>query len=392
MNLVSLAQQIAEAADQRIIFDQGACLLSLDKYSECTACFEICPAMAIQPGSPPTFDEEFCQSCQACLPVCPTSAYSYSGIDTVNALANSIIRQNLKNCDLSCRLNPNFEHGPGHSNAGLRIKGCLAGLGLGGYLTLMSQGLERLFVRVDACDDCPWSMLRAQIDEQVEHAQRLLDLWGRDGALIMVEKLDESKPAPRPFWNAESPPRSRRELVRSKPLADAGDFVGSEGFRERLRVVRGVKDLLAEPGPGGGTTSLEDMDFGLVSVSAECTACGTCGRACPTGALNFVIERSRFSLTFTPEACIGCGICEHVCTPQAVTINHVPTFDQVFGGESSQLLQEGDLLRCKKCRAPFAARLGTQFCPVCEFRRNNPFGSVLPPAVLKRREERRTTG
>jgi len=379
MNLLSLAQQMAEAADLRIIFDQDACLHSLDKYSECDSCFEICPAKAIQPGSPPLLSEEFCQTCQACLPICPASAYSFSGLDTVNAIRNSINRQKLKICDLCCGINPKAEHGPAESAAGVRVRGCLAGIGLGGYLSLLSQGLDRLYVRIDACGDCPLSMLHDQIGEQVGHAQKLLEPWGREGSLVMIGNLDGGDAVSRPFWNAESPPRSRREILQSKPSAVAGEMVESNNFRDRIRVIRAVADLRAKQSMVEGKASLEGMGFAIISISDECTACGTCGRACPTDALNYESANSRFSLTFSPESCIGCEICDHVCAPQAVTIDHAPAVRQVFGNATSQLLQEGQLARCRKCKAPFAAHTGTELCPVCEFRRNNPFGSVLPP-------------
>ena len=391
MNLVSLAQQMAEAADQRILFDQDACLHSLDKFSDCDHCFEICPASAIQPGSPPVFDEEFCQTCQACLPVCPSSSYSYSGIDTVNAIRSSITRQELTSCDLCCGLNPNVEQGPSGSSAGLRVRGCLAGVGLGGYMSLLSDGLERLYVRVDACHDCPWSMLRDEIDKQADHARRLLELWGQESSLLMTENLENGDAISRPYWNAEAPPRSLRDLVQSMPAAGSENMIESGDFRERIRVIRAVGSLRNSQPIVEAESSLEDMGFAIVGISDECTACGTCGRACPTNALTFENTKTNYTLTFSPESCIGCDICEHVCAPEAITIDHAPTAFQVFGQSTSLILQEGDLAHCKKCHAPFAAGMGTDLCPFCEFRRKNPFGSMLPPVVKRRQQERQTS-
>ncbi len=339
--------------------------------------------MAIQPGSPPSFDEEFCQSCRACLPACPTGSYSYSGFDTVQAICNSIDRQELKSCDLSCELNPNVKLGPHASQAGLRVRGCLAGIGLGGYLTLLTHGLDRLFIRLDACDDCPWRMLRPQIDERLTHTHRLLNLWHREEVIDVIHQEDELEIVSRPYWNAESPPRSRRELIQPRI---SNTSVGPEAnyrFQDRLRIMRSLGLLRSNSLNSEGNTDLEGMGFATIAVDDACTVCGTCARACPTEAIEIEYTKSHFSLTFTPELCIGCEICKHVCAPEAVSIDNRPKVSQVFGNERENLLLSGELAHCGKCKAPFPAGLGTDLCPVCDFRRKNPFGSMIPPIARK---------
>jgi ferredoxin len=387
MNLVSLAQKFAEAADQRIEFSPDSCLHSKDRFSNCDLCYEICPAMAIQPGSPPSFDEEFCQSCRACLPACPTGAYSYSGIDTVQAICTNIDRQQLKSCDLCCELNPQTELGPRSSQAGLRVRGCLAGIGLGGFLMIFTHSLDRLSIRLDACDECPWSMLHPQIEERVDHSQRLLKLWGRADAIDKVRREDGIELTARPIWNAESPPRSRRELVQPGNSKISAAAEENNRYHERLRIIRAVGLLRSNPVEAESATSLEGLGFATLTIDDGCTACGTCARACPTEALVYEDTKFKFKLMFTPELCIGCEICEHVCVPQAISIDHTPKVSQVFGDDRGHLLYDGELAHCGKCRAPFSARPGSDLCPVCDFRRKNPFGSMIPPVARKHRQE-----
>ena len=47
----------------------------------------------------------------------------------------------------------------------------------------------------------------------------------------------------------------------------------------------------------------------------RCTGCGTCQRACPTGA---VAVQGRFAAVVHPEACRFCEICETVCPNAAI--------------------------------------------------------------------------
>jgi ferredoxin len=130
------------------------------------------------------------------------------------------------------------------------------------------------------------------------------------------------------------------------------------------------------------TSSLVGMGFAWLSVTEACTACGVCGHACPTGALRFDKNEagSTYTLAFSPRMCIGCEICACVCAPEALSLNHEPTFAQVFAVETVTL-QAGDLIRCDRCRTPIAARPGVKLCPLCEYRRTHPFGSGLPPGA-----------
>lgn len=389
MNLFKLVNQLAAETDWEFFFDESVCLHSLDKFSACEACFGICPAGAIWPEKPPEFDQEACQHCRACLAVCPFGAYTYSGIDAVQALLNLLEQQKVATCDLFCQLNPNLDASCPGSEAGIRVPGCLAGMGTGGYLAVLSRGVKKAFVRTDACVGCPWGDLVSQIEQQVDQAQQWLAIWGRADDLVYPEPNLVEAREQWPVWNAGSPPRSRRDLFRlpkdnGEQEADIGlgEIHGHHLFRERLRVVKAVQQLSSQGAESMTETSLDGLSFAMLSVSEACTACGTCARACPTGALEFEITSDSYVLTLTPEACLGCDLCKHVCAPGAISLNHAPTFGEIFGTQSDILLQEGALTHCERCHAAFAAKPGQRLCPVCEFRHKNPFGTTLPPGLL----------
>ena len=391
MNLLALAERWGEALTSKPFgFMSDRCLHSADKFAACTACYDVCPADAIQPGEPPAFVGESCQACRACLPVCPTGAFTAD--DEVQALLHCAGRSGRKTCEVVCGLNPFVEVGVAGATA-VRVRGCLAGLGGAAYLGLVSQGIEKAVVRLDACADCPWSQLQSQIEAQVEQAQSLLALWGWAAAVHCFDEAADGW-GKRPFWNAASPPVSRRDLFRSqaaekKPETDTSSAPNQ--FFERVRFLRVLKHL-PPPTENLDTSLLAGWGFALLAVNDDCTACGVCARACPTGALQMETAESSYQLIFSPQICLACDICSHVCAPNAITLTHDPTFGQVFAGEVDQVVQQGCLTSCSKCRAPFAARADIDLCPVCEFRRQNPFGSAMPPGLMADQRQKNLAG
>lgn len=383
MNLLALAERWGEAVLQPTVsYEPARCLHALDKFAACTACQTICPVDAIQFGPPPLFSQDSCQHCRACLPVCPVGAYAAE--DEVGALLNCAAELSRETCEVICGLNPHAEFGD-PAAAAIRVRGCLAGLGVGAYLALVNKGLKQVVVRVDTCADCPWSSLRLQVETQVAQAQHILAAWDLAETLVYAETETIEGLGKRPFWNAGSPPKSRRDLFSWRQIEKEiqtqnkdASISANNPFRERLRILQA---LSKQPPVVDDGQLLQDLGFALISVNEACTACGVCSRACPTGALQMVTEGTSFQLLFTAAACIDCNVCSHVCTPQAITINHAVTYDLVIGAAADQIVQQGALIQCAKCKTSFAAKTDSRLCPTCEFRRQNPFGSTLPPAL-----------
>ena len=386
MSLFDAAERFAALDHSAVILDKERCLHSQDKYSTCTTCFGLCPVEAITAGKPPALDTEKCQTCLACLTVCPVGAYAAD--DAVASLLNAVTHLEGSTLELLCERNTQAALGLSEESTGIRIRGCLTGLGSGAYLALAAFGLESITVRTDACSGCGWGTLSRQVEVQVEQAKQLLEAWGKAETLACVSELDS--PLERPLWEAANPPLSRRDLFRlaarqgqvavARAIEDVGAAASRRPGRDRLRLLGAVAHL---PAPQlGYSGSLIDMDFAWVSVSETCTACGVCARACPTSALQFENneDEKAFTLSLSARNCIGCEMCVHVCAPSAVSVNHTPTFAQIFG-EETMTLQEGELVKCERCGILMSARPGVNLCPLCEYRRTHPFGSMLPPGV-----------
>lgn len=382
MNLLRLAEQLAPNENRALAFSGEHCLRYHDKAHECQACVDVCPTRAIELGRPPMLDASACQYCLACLPACPTGAITAE--DEAPALAHCAQVLGVRRLELLCQLNPDVTRGVEGVEAAIRVRGCLAGLGSAALLLLAASGVEQIVVRDDACDGCPWERASREVVEQLEEARGLLALWGGEKSLRLSGSADESW-APRPVYAADSPPVSRRDLFRmqrgdAKPGGPVAS--GSHPFRERLRLVYALQKLGA-PLTERATAPLPLPGLATVTVAEGCTACGACARVCPTGALSLAIGDEGFSLTFAPQACIGCGMCAHVCAPAVLSVESGPSYADIFESPAVWPLQQGAVAHCRRCRAPYPAATGSDFCPVCDFRRKNPFGSAMPPGLRR---------
>jgi ferredoxin len=200
-------------------------------------------------------------------------------------------------------------------------------------------------------------------------------------------------PVERILWDAKNPPLSRRDLFRM--MARHGQMAMARAMengvteskrqpgRDRLRLLSAVSHLPTAQGTSG--IDLEGLHFATLTMSDSCTACGACEKACPTEALRFQKneEEMTFSITFSAQNCIGCDICGHVCLPDAISLNHTPTFAQVFGAKEPVIAESGALVHCERCKVLMAKRDGATLCPLCEYRRTHPFGSMMPKKAMK---------
>ncbi len=384
MNLLSAAERLAALDRSRAAFEQGRCLRAISPRSTCTACSTLCPEGAIELREQVAFTPEKCTACLACLAACPAGAFSAD--DAVPGLLTCAARIESGSIELVCKQHPGCLKGSSEDQVAVQLRGCLAGLGAGAYLSLAALGMSRIIVRIDNCPDCPWGALQAQIETQIKLACQILAACRKE---VLLQTVDASTgEVERPVWDADNPPLSRRDLFRfatrqgqialARTMSIEQVLHGSAPSRSRQRLHAAIGRLTAE-NPIKGSSVLE-ADFAFLTVTDECTACGVCGRACPAGALELEKNENQYRLKFSAWKCTGCDLCLRVCAQNAIQINHQPSMDQVFGLEEV-VLRSGELAQCMRCNAWFAAKPGAAYCPACEFRRNNPFGRKLPPGM-----------
>ena len=388
--MLSAAERLAALAGPTVRLNPDRCLYASDRFATCAACQDLCPAGAISAAKPPQLDGDACAGCLACLPACPVGAFS--GNDAVAVLLASAARAETRSFELICEKHPRPGEGLDQRSVGLRVRGCLAGLGAGAYLALVAQGAERVVARADACANCPWGSLQHRIDAQVQQAQQLLAGLGR-GAVVSMQVQPLETGIARAVQDTQHPPVSRRDLFRRLTqqarvvtsrawTVDEPEVAARAPGRDRRRTAQAAaffsNDTACKP---PAAPALAGSDWAILAAAPACTACGACARACPTGALRLDQDAGgHFTLLFIPVACVGCEACLHVCAPAALTLDHTPAFKQVFGN-TVQTLCSGELVRCDRCGASMAARPGETLCTVCEQRRQNPFGQHLPPGL-----------
>jgi ferredoxin len=390
VNVFSAAERLAAVTRSTVRLNRDRCLYASDRFATCTACQDLCPVTSIQASHPPELDEAACANCLACLPVCPVGAFAAD--DAVADLLECAARAETHSFELICEKHPQPGQGPDPDALGLRVRGCLAGLGAGAYLALVALGAERVVARADACADCAWAALQPRIETQAHQAQQLLNGWGR-AETVAVQRQPLETSVPRVAWDTQNPPISRRDLFRR--LSHQGQVVAARAWasgeaevanhtpgRDHRRTARAAAFFAtAAAGQALAPTPLLGSDWAVISASDACTACGACARTCPTGALHLEHPAGNtFALTFAALDCVGCEACVRVCAPAALTVNHTPPFEQVFGG-ATQTLCSGELAHCERCGAEMAARPGATLCAVCAQRVRNPFGQQLPPGL-----------
>ncbi len=85
------------------------------------------------------------------------------------------------------------------------------------------------------------------------------------------------------------------QVAMARALENGSTSSSRQPGRDRMRLLSAVEHIpsaqIAAP-----DTTLEGFRFTTLTISEACTACGTCGRACPTEALKF--EKNEAEIDF----------------------------------------------------------------------------------------------
>lgn len=392
MNLISIAGKLAEPERTPIELDGARCVHEFDRLAQCDLCVRVCPVDALQLGAHIALDEKKCVACGLCVRTCPVGAFQ--GDDGFFDLVNLVGRLSERPIvELACARHPSPHQGENEDANVIRTKTCLATLGTSRYLQLLVR-VSQLVVRTDACAECEWGRAQPAITQAIESARSVLAARGEAEQLVQVNEKPTTLAKTRSVYDTKNPPVSRRDLFRvfvaegTKVAARALDSADESGTGnvpplERRRLVNVLKQFVPVEMPEWQPVLASNLGFVRLTANEKCTACGICARTCPTGAMKFHSDKDSYRLTFTSAQCTNCGVCLDLCEPQALQRDGVPTFGELLGNEP-QALRVGALKECWRCKQKFADHIQGNLCPVCAYRKANPFGARMPVNPAKR--------
>lgn len=332
----------------------------------CHSCTDACPSDALNLSiDSVSVDRDLCQNCGACVSHCPTAALTLSGfsparfVDAAAALESPHIHCRESKDDGGGIVIPCF----------LSLNAELIAAALGRGVSLWSlHGLDR-------CETC----LRGDARQQTQVIIEQLSDWFGDAAPQLDLTPDTQADGER---LAEHQTRvSRRNFLRltgthgiekaakwilpiesdPDPL-DTLPFYQQEGFTQTPRPSLALLASQANKLPWRPSARLPWRKHW---VSDECSACLSCGKRCPTGALVSVEQQGIAALGFQQDLCSDCGLCEAICPTSAIQIDTLSSVAELT--IQHQAVMRRQQQPCSVCGHPFIPVVESDTrCPTCE--------------------------
>ncbi len=359
------------------------CMNSRFRQIGCTRCADTCPAdgaITVTLGAP-AINNDACAHCGLCLHNCPTGAFSRPD-PTLRRLFTVAESIPVPEIDLICPQHPTPNIGG--AAATIFTKRCLAALSPAHLLPLTRLDKQ---IRLDdsPCADCPIGSVQPSIAESVSKANAWAEILPEHTPLTLhSQQPADAPPQKRVLVDIDRPPLSRRGFFQSitqlgkesvgaalaEDPVDPSTLGRTVPVSERLphfvppqrAQILGVLDADISMDDDTATAPLPlatESDLPVVNVvvdAAACTACGLCARFCPTGAVAFLSDESRFALAFYSALCLGeeCSICDLACPETAITLHPVAPSAGVVS-KKPRYIAAGELRPCAMCGQPITA-------------------------------------
>ncbi|MCC8025296.1 MAG: 4Fe-4S dicluster domain-containing protein [Clostridium sp.] len=284
---------------------------------------------------------EYCDGCGICAAACPVRCLRPSALTAGSVL--ELYGRISGDVVFSCHQRDD--------SADLRFT-CLSALpwelmalfALNGRVTLLEG----------ECGDCFRKNSLSVLDKSLD---RLKDFLGEEGYRERICRLSE--PAQRDYRacsrrEAFSMLFSKSRAAAAGLLPDSGELV-SEGIIWRQLLAHRLRHL-APPRESG---------WDIPEFTDRCTACGVCTRLCPGEALRRIQgeedEGGVWHMALIPWRCTACGVCTLACPEEGIKVPE----NRWLTDPSRPVIYSAKLSVCPRCKEPASALTGSKLCPRC---------------------------
>ncbi|MDB5868401.1 MAG: 4Fe-4S ferredoxin, iron-sulfur binding domain protein [Polaromonas sp.] len=346
------------------VYKQKLCAHSRNEKTGCTACIDVCSALAISSEKSRQqikVNPNLCVGCGACSTVCPTGAISFAYPrpaeqgGKIKTLLSTYARAGGRHAALllhsqeagarllgelgrRARLDP-ATHGVPARVIPLTLWHT-ASTGLELWLSSIAYGASQVWVLMIG-EEAP--QYREAVREQMDVAQAILAGLGYQGEHFrLLEARDAGDLAALDAQLQAAP---------AQGVAQAAGFAAQAGKRATLELA--LDHLMAQaPSIQAEVIALPatGSPLGGLAIDKEaCTLCLSCVNACPASALQDNPER--LQLRFIEKNCVQCGLCVKTCPESALSL--LPQLTLTPERKDAVVLNEMQPYACIRCSRPF---------------------------------------
>lgn len=327
------------------------------RYSACDSCAASCPHEALALNEEGfELKHERCQNCGLCAGACPTGALQTENMPWRDWLELSRLDNRLT---IACA--PANREAPA-------IAPCLGALDPVTLAALLARGTHVELLGHDHCAECVHGATGADALAEVLDAVAGLRAaapgirWGELVLIDAAQPVAELRPQRRQFFRRlfgrgldalQHPPQDQPPAP-ARAIRAAAPFLPSRRELLQALLVNGAGEhatLPAHPALPAGEPVIDP---------ATCTACESCGRVCPTGALVAGETASAWVLRLNPPRCVGCGVCVEACHRGALSLA-----ETITATASVRDLHVVPRRRCERCGRLYVTSAPGEGCPVC---------------------------